>query len=114
VALAQLDEAIAEFEAMQMQPALARARELRTRAGAATTPRSANAATYPDGLSLREVEVLRLIAAGYTNREIADRLVVSVRTVERHAVNIYAKTGTRGRTDAVAYAHRHGLHDPVR
>ena len=66
----------------------------------------------PDGLSRREAEVLGMIAAGMTNREIADSLVVSERTVERHAVNAYAKIGARGRTDAVAYTVRHGLTVP--
>jgi len=65
--------------------------------------------TAPLGLSPREVEVLRLIAAGLSNTEIADRLVLSVRTVERHTVNIYAKIGARGRTEATAYAVQHGL-----
>ena len=57
-----------------------------------------------DGLTKREVEVLRLVASGSTNNEIADDLVLSVRTVERHIGNIYAKIGARGRADATAYA----------
>ncbi len=69
----------------------------------------AKAPEYPDGLSQREVEVLHLIAAGNSNREIAEELFVSVRTIERHITNIYTKTNTRGRADAMAYALRHGL-----
>ena len=64
---------------------------------------------YPAGLSEREVEVLRLIADGSSNREIAEQLVLSVRTVERHITNIYGKIGARGKADATAYALRHDL-----
>ena len=63
----------------------------------------------PVKLSHREVEVLRLIAAGNSNREIADELVLSVRTVERHITNLYGKIGARGKADATAYALRHAL-----
>ena len=55
-------------------------------------------------LTAREVEVLRLLAGGKTNGEIAEELYVSVRTVERHVANIYAKIGARGRANATAYA----------
>jgi DNA-binding NarL/FixJ family response regulator len=60
-------------------------------------------------ISAREAQVLRLIAGGRSNREIADDLVLSVRTVERHITNLYAKIGARGKADATAYALRHGL-----
>jgi DNA-binding CsgD family transcriptional regulator/tetratricopeptide (TPR) repeat protein len=63
----------------------------------------------PARLTAREVEVLRLIAAGHSNPEIAEALVLSIHTVERHTVNLYAKIGARGRPDAIAFAHRHGL-----
>jgi DNA-binding CsgD family transcriptional regulator len=63
----------------------------------------------PDGLTARELEVLRLVAAGHSNREIADVLVLSLRTIERHINNLYAKIGARGKADATAYAFRHGL-----
>jgi len=59
---------------------------------------------YPHGLTEREVEVLRHLAGGKTNGEIAEELFVSVRTVERHVANIYAKIGARGRANATAYA----------
>jgi non-specific serine/threonine protein kinase len=62
--------------------------------------------TLPDGLTLREQEVLRLIALGRSNRQIASDLVLSVRTVEKHVAGIYAKTGTRGRVAAAAHAPR--------
>jgi pimeloyl-ACP methyl ester carboxylesterase len=54
-------------------------------------------------LSPREEEVLRLVADGCTNLAIAERLVLSVRTVERHLLNIYGKLGVRGRTEAMAH-----------
>ena len=72
-------------------------------------PPSACKAGNPDGLTARELEVLRLVAAGHSNREIADVLVLSLRTIERHINNLYAKIGARGKADATAYAFRHGL-----
>jgi DNA-binding CsgD family transcriptional regulator len=66
---------------------------------------------YADRLTEREVEVLRIVAEGSTNREIADRLFLSVRTVERHIGNIYAKTGVHDRRSARLYALHHGLID---
>jgi ATP/maltotriose-dependent transcriptional regulator MalT len=68
---------------------------------------------YPDGLTQREAEVLRLIAMGQSNRDIAQELVVSVRTVERHITNIYGKINARGRADATAYTLSHHLADPT-
>jgi DNA-binding CsgD family transcriptional regulator len=53
--------------------------------------------------------VLRLLAGGYTSREIAAALVLSSHTVERHIANVYAKIGAHRRADAVAYALQHGL-----
>jgi DNA-binding NarL/FixJ family response regulator len=70
--------------------------------------RPASSATAA-GLSEREVEVLRLLAGGRSNAEIAAELVLSVRTVEKHVANIYAKIGARGRADAATYALRQGL-----
>jgi DNA-binding NarL/FixJ family response regulator len=66
-------------------------------------------ADLPDGLTPREAEVLALIAEGLTNREIADRLVVSGATVKTHVNHIFAKTGARDRAQAVVYAYAHGL-----
>ncbi len=60
-------------------------------------------------LSAREIEVLRLIAAGKTNDEISHSLVISASTVSHHVSNILAKTGTGNRTEAAAYAHREHL-----
>jgi DNA-binding CsgD family transcriptional regulator len=61
------------------------------------------------GLSEREKEVLKLVAGGQSNAEIATELVLSVRTVEKHVANIYTKIGARGRADAATYALRHGF-----
>ena len=66
-------------------------------------------ATYPDGLTQREVEVLRLLALGRNNREIAEELVISLRTVAHHVTSILTKTGAANRTEAAAYAARQGL-----
>jgi len=63
----------------------------------------------PHGLSGRELEVLRWLAAGETNRQIARRLSLSPHTIERHVANLYRKIGARGRADATAYALRNGL-----
>ena len=63
----------------------------------------------PDELTPREVEVLGLLALGYMNPEIADQLVLSVRTVETHRANIQRKTGLSGRAALIAYALEHGL-----
>jgi pimeloyl-ACP methyl ester carboxylesterase/DNA-binding CsgD family transcriptional regulator len=60
-------------------------------------------------LTPRELEVLRLVAGGESNAEVAHRLGLSVHTVERHLANLYPKIGARGRSDATAYAIRRGM-----
>lgn len=64
-----------------------------------------------DGLTDREQEVLKLIADGLTNQDIADKLTISVKTVERHRANIMAKLNMHSRTELVKYAIRKGLID---
>jgi DNA-binding NarL/FixJ family response regulator len=63
----------------------------------------------PSGLSARELEVLRLVAAGKSNREIAEQLVISTNTVDRHVSHILAKTGAANRAEAAAYAAKQRL-----
>jgi ATP/maltotriose-dependent transcriptional regulator MalT len=70
---------------------------------------SRNARSLPAGLSSREVEVLRLVAEGMSNRQIAEELVLSEKTVINHLTSIFNKTGTDNRAGATAFAIRHGL-----
>jgi len=70
---------------------------------------SASPQDAPDELTPREVEVLMLIAAGLSNSEIADKLVLSNATVKTHINRIFYKTGARDRAQAVRYAYQHGL-----
>jgi DNA-binding CsgD family transcriptional regulator len=104
-AAALVDEVRAICTPLGAMPLLARIETLATR----ITALPAAAPTYPDGLSAREVDVLRLIATGRNNQEIADALSLSVRTVERHITNLYARIDARGRADATAYALRHDI-----
>ncbi len=64
-----------------------------------------------DGLTARETEVLRLIAQGLSNPEIAERLYISEATVKTHINNTFAKIGARHRAEAVRYAYRNGIAD---
>jgi len=66
-------------------------------------------AALPDDVTVREAEVLRLIAAGLANREIAQRLYVTEATVKSHINRLFAKIGVRDRAQAVRYAFEHGL-----
>ncbi|TMB80548.1 MAG: HD domain-containing protein [Chloroflexi bacterium] len=65
--------------------------------------------TWPSGLSDREIDVLRLISLGRTNREVAERLFISPKTVGRHIENIYAKIGVSTRPAATLFAMQHQL-----
>ena len=65
--------------------------------------------SHPDGLTEREVEVLKLIAGGLSNQEIARKLFISEATVKTHINNIFSKAELRDRGQAVAYAFRKGL-----
>ncbi|MYU20044.1 winged helix-turn-helix transcriptional regulator, partial [Streptomyces sp. SID8361] len=68
----------------------------------------------PDGLTGREAQVLALIAQGLSNAEIAAKLYLSRSTVKTHINQIFAKTGSRDRSQAIVYAHRHALTAPER
>jgi DNA-binding CsgD family transcriptional regulator len=76
---------------------------------AAAEDRRIRAARGSGGLSPRETEVLRLLAAGETNGQIAALLGLSINTVERHVVNLYRKIDVRGRAEATAWAIRNGV-----
>ena len=104
-----LDESLTISSDLGMRPLMERVAALQEQA--VSTPSKAPA--YPDRLTQREVEVLRLIAVGRSSREVADDLVLSVRTVERHITNIYSKINARGRADATAYAMGHNLLDQM-
>jgi DNA-binding NarL/FixJ family response regulator len=72
------------------------------------SPRS-SADLRPAGLSEREIEVLRLVADGLSNHEIAQRLYISRRTAEHHVQHIYSKIGGSSRASAALFAMEHGL-----
>jgi DNA-binding CsgD family transcriptional regulator len=101
---ALLDEARPLCASLGATPLLARADAL-----AVQRPVAVAAVAYPDGLTEREVDVLREIAAGRSNKEIADILSISGRTVDRHIANLYTKIGAHNKADAASYAFRHRL-----
>jgi LuxR family maltose regulon positive regulatory protein len=72
-------------------------------------PHSRSSGSLLDPLSVRELEVLHLIAIGDSNYEIAEQLVVAVSTVKRHVSNIFSKLGVTNRTQAVARAREFGI-----
>ena len=104
-ATALLDAALSTARALSMR---ALEQRLAARLGQTATPPPAVPPSF-DALSQREVEVLRLLATGKSNRDIADVLYISLNTVATHVRNILTKTGTANRTEAAAYALRHGL-----
>ena len=98
--------------------AAARAPEMPAQPGAPGSPDAAGTpggagSREADDLTPREAEVLRLIAAGQSNREIARTLFVSEATVKTHVNRIFAKTGSRDRAQAIRYAYTHGYADPA-
>ncbi len=94
----ELRAALAEFERLGARPDALRVAGLLRTEGA-----------LPGGLTGREAEVLRLVAAGRSNREIASELVISEHTVARHLQNIFAKLDVSSRSGATAFAFEHGL-----
>ena len=111
-AIAMLGESLAISTEMGMRPLMERvlARQEKVESQTVQSP------AYPDGLTRREVEVLRLISGGKTDREIGDELFISFKTVGNHVSNILNKTNSANRTEATAYAVRRRLaaeEDPV-
>jgi DNA-binding CsgD family transcriptional regulator len=95
----ELDAARWVFRQLEAAPDLARVEALTRQAAASTA----------GGLTARELQVLRLVAAGQTNRSIAADLVLSERTVDRHVSNILTKLSVSSRAAATAYAYQHQL-----
>ena len=95
----ELDAAASAFSALGAGPDAARVESLS----------QAIPATFPGGLTAREAEVLVLVATGRTNRDIADHLVISEKTVASHLSHIFTKLGLSSRAAATAYAYEHGL-----
>ena len=104
-AISLLDESLAISSELGMRPLMERVTEWLERIQA----RPSTAPSYPDGLTQREVEVLRLVAAGKTDREIGEELSISVSTASTHVRNILNKTNVVNRTEATAYAARLNL-----
>jgi DNA-binding NarL/FixJ family response regulator len=99
-----LDQALEAARTLGMNALAENAAALRETAGGPPSRER-----YPAGLSRREVEVLRLIAAGKGNREIAERLFVSPNTVANHVRSILTKTNAANRTEAAAFALKNAL-----
>ncbi len=106
-----LRHALATFDRLGARPAASRLRTRMRALGLRGVPRGPRPATraHPAGLTAREVEVARLLAAGAANAAIAARLFLSPRTVENHVAAIYAKLGATTRPEAMSAARRLGL-----
>ena len=104
-AMSLLEESLAISTELGMRPLMERATERleRTRSMRPREP------AFPGGLTRREVEVLGLVAAGKTDREISKELVIGVRTVTTHVSNILNKIGAANRAEASSFATRNGL-----
>ena len=100
-----LDEALTLSTELGVKPLIDRAVALRNDADT----QSVRTPAYPDGLSAREVEVLRLVSGGKTDREIGEELLISARTVNHHVSNILNKTSAANPAEAATYAARHGI-----
>jgi DNA-binding NarL/FixJ family response regulator len=98
------------LDGLGAEPAVARVRE-RLRASGAPVPRGPRAQTRanPAGLTARQLAVLRLLREGKTNAEIAEELVLSVRTVDNHVAAVLSKLGVHSRREAAAAAQELGV-----
>lgn len=91
-----------------LQPEIAQ-RLMNLATGKPSSPQPAAGETLVEPLTTREIEVLKLLAGAASNKEIADQLDISTRTVETHLANIYGKLGVRSRTEAMLWAIREGM-----
>ena len=115
VLLAQAYRRLGDIESSERE--LAAARTAFEALGAALDAADAagqHPAVLPNRLTEREAQVLALVAAGYTNRQIADELFLSQKTVARHVSNIFTKVGVTTRTAAARFAFEHGIASPAR
>ena len=102
----------AEGRSMTPEQALAAREQLTIPVGGPSVPQTSTVTpppTYPSGLTAREVEVLRLLAQGWTDAQIAEHLVISPRTVNRHTTSLYSKLNVSSRAAATRYAIEHHL-----
>jgi len=104
-ALGLLGEALSISEELGMRPLAGQVITLKDLADSGPSRPPA----YPAGLTEREIDVIRLLAAGRTDREIAEELIIGVRTASTHVANILNKTGAANRAEAASFATRHGL-----
>ena len=104
-AICLLDESLAISSELGMRPLMERVAKLLEQAES----QPAKLPTYPDGLTEREVEVLRLVAAGKSNPEIGGELYISLRTVTTHVSNILNKISAANRAEAAVYASQNNL-----
>jgi DNA-binding CsgD family transcriptional regulator len=107
VLIAEACRALGDFETANSE--MKTARQIFSRLGAAQVLDRLEGRRAAHGLTGREIEVLRLVAAGKTNQVIADELFLAVKTVDRHVSNIFAKIGVTSRAAATAYAFRNEL-----
>jgi DNA-binding NarL/FixJ family response regulator len=111
VLIAQTCRALDDNDSAEIELAAAR-RTFQQLGARSALERAGMAPRVPAGLTARELEVLRLIATGRTNRAIADDLELSEKTVARHVSNIFNKLDVSSRTAATAYAFEHRLVEP--
>jgi len=103
----------AEGQALAPQQAVAYALEILDHALGTAPLRHRASQRSPAGLTARELEVLRLVAAGLTDSQVASQLTLSRRTVSAHLASIYGKLGVSSRTAAAHWMAEHGLTGPV-
>jgi DNA-binding CsgD family transcriptional regulator len=94
----------AEGRTMTLEQALTAQGQATIPIAQSSTPPAKSPATFHGGLTIREIEVLRLVAQGLTNEQVAQQLVISPRTVNTHLTSIYGKIGVNSRSAATRYA----------